>query len=164
MAHRWALTYLIAASQLGVADLAAAPPPAASVSAPRNCTIRCTLENGKYSWFTSERCLNALTKRELDDFNHKCVVALEGTRRGANTAREQVQRRCKAKRAPSNPESAEHFRNCDNPLTTDDYYREVHQWLSRDEPKSDAEAEARMREFQRILERERQRQATINSR
>jgi len=135
----------------------------ATVSAPSNCTIRCSLENQRYSWYTTERCLNVLSKKELEDFNHKCVVELERARREGRSAREQVQRRCKGQlgRRPATPESKEHLRNCDNPLTTDEYYREVHQWLSRDEPRSDAEANERIIEFQRILARERQRQSLM---
>jgi len=79
------------------------------------------------------------------------------------SAQQQVQRRCTSELAspPKTPESREHLRNCDNPLTTDEYFREVQEWSSQARPTSEAEFKIRVREFQRILARERQRQAEI---
>ncbi len=135
----------------------------ATVIAPKNCSIRCTLENGKYSFYTSERCLNSLPRKEIDEFNHKCVVRLESEHKRLLQQHTQLQeeRRCRSDKAkpPRTPEGREHLKNCDNPLTTDEYYREVTEWYAKDRPTSENEWKERVLEFQRILARERQRQA-----
>jgi hypothetical protein len=73
--------HLLAGDTYGQQLAAADRPVEAAVTAPKNCTIRCTLTGERYSFYTSERCLNSLNAKVLEEFNHKCIVKLERERR-----------------------------------------------------------------------------------
>jgi hypothetical protein len=65
------------------------------------------------------------------------------------------------------PESAEVRRNCNDPLTTDEFHREVKKWLERNKKYegreiSEAEADRQTKAMQQILKRERERRAPRN--